>query len=764
MAVIGTRTTREIAARIHLLGRFEFRRGARTVTDAGWRLRKGRSLVKLLALAPERRLHREQIMAALWPDLEPAAAANNLYQALHAARRMLDEPGGKASLLQVRDEIVGLCPDQPVWIDVAAFEAAAVSARRERDLATYTRAIESYSGDLLPEDRYEEWATDRRQALRHEYLSLLLDLASLREAGGEVQQAIEVLQRAVRHDSTYEEAHRRLMWLYALTGNHHRARRQYQILKETLRGELDAEPDAITQELYREILDGRIPGITVPHAAAADSTNLLKTALDQTYADLPEPERLIFRRLSVFAGGFTPEAVAAICAKGVEKDRVAAIITRLLDRALIIADRHGPQVRYRMLEAIRNHVHSKMVEAGEIHHVRQRHCDWFLSVAERAEPELAGPDQTLWVSQLEADHDNLRAALEFCREHDPSTGPRLVAALWQFWEIHGYVVEGRRWADEILSRAGQDLAPSPRARVLLGGGALASRQGDRSNSRAMLEESLRLFREIGDQWGVAWALDNLGMIVLADGDYAQAQSMLDRSLALFHDAGDKRGTACVLDNLGWTALMRGEHGQARTRFEEALAAFREIGDRRGEGRALGNLANVLRIQGDLGQARALLAQSVEACRPAGPRPKSWFDAVRRSWLTRLQLGAWPGVLGPITLPCAGVCAGYPLIAASLKLTPALFTGLAVVHFVLLPLLLVVNAGLLTLGFLRHRHPLGLILGAVGIVFIFTALSEHVITYPWSLSRNWILHTLVYPGAALLLAGAIIDWRVKRRSI
>ena len=764
MAVIGTQTATEISARIHLLGQFEFRQGGRIVTDAGWRLRKARNLVKLLALAPERRLHREQIMAALWPDLEPAAAANNLYQALHAARRMLDEPGCTASLLQVRDEIVSLCPDQPVWIDVAAFEAAAASARREREPATYTRAIELYLGDLLPEDRYEEWATDHRQALRHEYLSLLLDLASLREAGGEVQQSIEVLQRAVRHDSTYEEAHRRLMWLYALTGNHHRARRQYQILKETLRRELDVEPDAITQQLYREILDGRIPGITVPHAAAADSTNVLRTALDQTYADLPEPERLISRRLAVFAGGFTPEAVAAVCAEGVEKHRVAAVITRLLDRALIIADRHGPQVRYRMLEAIRNYLHSKMDEAGETLQVRQRHRDWFLSVAERAEPELAGPDQTLWVSQLEADHDNLRAALEFCLAHDPSAGARLVAALWQFWEIRGYLAEGRRWADEFLSRAGEHLAPSPRARVLLGGGALASRQGDRSNARAMLEESLRLFQSIGDQWGVAWALDNLGMIVLADGDYVQAQSMFDRSLTLFHDAGDKRGTACVLDNLGWTALMRGEHGPARMRFEEALAAFREIGDRRGEGRALGNLANVMRIQGDLGQARALLAQSVEACRPARPRPKSWFGAVRRSWLMRLQLSAWPGVLGPITLPCAGVCAGYPLIAATIKITPALFTGLAVAHFVLLPLLLVVNAGLLTIGFLRHRHPLALIVGALGAAFIFAALSEHVITYPWLLERNWILHTLVYPGAALLLAGTIIDWHAKRRSI
>lgn len=768
-AMVTTVTPAQIQTlRIRLLGKFSISAGSHIITEVGWRLRKACSLVKLLALAADHRLHREQIMAALWPDLEPEAAANNLYQALHAARRMLDPTGGTGpGSLQVQKEIVSLYPDRAMWVDVEAFEAAAARARRSRDPASYRAAIDLYTSDLLPQDRYEDWVSQRREELRQEYVSLLLDLASVDETAGDLSPAIETLQRAVRHEPSHEEAHRRLMWLYAISGNHHRARRQYQVLKETLRRELDAEPDPQSQRLYHDILEGRIPGIDA-QTAAASAPAVLKAALDGAIAGLREPEPAVFRRLAVFAGSFNHDAVAAVCAEGIEKNRIPAILARLAEHSLIVPDPSGHEIRYRLLETVRQYAQARLDEAGETQDIRRHHCDWFVSVAERAEPELSGPDQALWVQRLEAEHENLRAALQFARDHDPAAGARLTAALWQFWEIRGYLAEGRQWSEEMLSGSGADLRPAPRARMLLGAGALAVRQGDRLGAQPMLEESLRLFQEVGDNWGVAWTLDNLGMLVLSDGDYARAGTMFERSLALFQRVGDRRGSACVFDNLGWTSLMQGDHVQARSRFEQALALFREIGDRRGTGRALANLANVLRIQGDLAAARTLLVESLQFCQVDTGERRSWLGSLRhtlrRSLLLRLQFVSWSGAVGSLALPCAGVCAGYPLIA-SLSAPGVIPLWVVVTHLFVLPVVVPLNVLMLVVSFRRHRRPWALIAGVLGGALTFAALAVHVVP---GLHRALVpglhrgLHDVIWPAMGLLLAAVVLDWRARRR--
>src|SRR5215211_2794476 len=168
--------------RVWLLGRFRISVGTHTVEEGAWRLRKAAALVKLLALAPGHRLHREQMIALLWPDLGRRAAANNLRQTLYAARRIIDPDQGAASrYLALRAEQIVLCPEGNLWVDVDAFEEAALSARRSREPATYEAAIVLYTGELLPEDRYEEWAQERRRELHDTYLSLLLGLASAHE-------------------------------------------------------------------------------------------------------------------------------------------------------------------------------------------------------------------------------------------------------------------------------------------------------------------------------------------------------------------------------------------------------------------------------------------------------------------------------------------------------------------------------------------------------------------------------------------------------
>jgi predicted ATPase/DNA-binding SARP family transcriptional activator/DNA-binding CsgD family transcriptional regulator len=254
------------AVRIRLLGGFQVSVGARAIEQDQWRLRKAASLVKLLALSPGYCLHREQVMDLLWPESGRKAASNNLRQALYAARRALDPgPASPNRYLRLRDEQLALCPTAQLWVDVEAFEEAAATARRARDQAAYRVAIELYAGDLLPEDRYEEWTEERRERLRNTYLGLLVDLADLHEERAEHKLAIETLRRAVAEEPTLEEAHVGLMRLYALSDRRAQALSQYERLRETLSKELATEPGASTRRLRDEIASGKFsPLRTVP--------------------------------------------------------------------------------------------------------------------------------------------------------------------------------------------------------------------------------------------------------------------------------------------------------------------------------------------------------------------------------------------------------------------------------------------------------------------------------------------------------------------
>lgn len=242
------------AVRVSLLDGFRVAVGPKTIEEGRWRLQKAASLVKLLALAPGHRLHREQIIELLWPKLEPKAAANNLHQALHVARRTLEPEAAVApSYLHLRAELLELCPNSVLWVDVEAFEEAAEMARRSHEPGAYRAAVELYAGDLLPDDRYDEWAEERREALRFLYLSVLVEMARLHEERGDVGEAIKALQEVAATEPTHEGAQASLMRLYALSGQRYLALRQYKWLVQTLGRELDAEPEAESRRLYEEL-------------------------------------------------------------------------------------------------------------------------------------------------------------------------------------------------------------------------------------------------------------------------------------------------------------------------------------------------------------------------------------------------------------------------------------------------------------------------------------------------------------------------------
>ena len=188
---------RSEAVRVWMLGGFWVSVGSRTITQDAWRLRKAAALVKLLALAPGHRLHREQGIDILWPNSSRRAASNSLRKTLHTTRRILDPDAGSRCLASEGESLV-LCPAGDLWVDVEAFEEAAATARRAREPAAYRAAIELYPGDLLPEDRYEEWVERRREELRQLYLSLLTELGGLYEELHEHELAVGVLRQAGR--------------------------------------------------------------------------------------------------------------------------------------------------------------------------------------------------------------------------------------------------------------------------------------------------------------------------------------------------------------------------------------------------------------------------------------------------------------------------------------------------------------------------------------------------------------------------------------
>jgi DNA-binding SARP family transcriptional activator len=237
--------------RVELFGGFRVTMNGRAIDEDAWRRRKSAALVKLLALAPRHRLQREQVMDALWPDLPPSQAAANLRKALHYARRMVDDGGG-GTLVESVGALLSL-PAASLWVDVDAFRAAADRARRSGDPEAYEEAIGLYREGLLPDDRYEDWAIELQDEFRLEFLALLEELASLLEGRGEIAGATRAVRLLIAAEPLLEDAHLRLMRLYALAGRRGEALRQYEHLRALLASELSREPGPEPQRLYEEV-------------------------------------------------------------------------------------------------------------------------------------------------------------------------------------------------------------------------------------------------------------------------------------------------------------------------------------------------------------------------------------------------------------------------------------------------------------------------------------------------------------------------------
>jgi predicted ATPase/DNA-binding CsgD family transcriptional regulator len=374
-------------------------------------------------------------------------------------------------------------------------------------------------------------------------------------------------------------------------------------------------PRAILERLQRRL---RLLKGGTRDAPARQKT--LRDAIGWSYGLLGADEQLIFRRLSVFAGGCTVEAAEAVCDP--EEDlveEVLDILASLMDKSLLRrAETEDGEGRLWMLETVREYALERLQVGGEEQEARHAHATYFLGLAEEAKLELKGPRQAEWFDRLEAEHDNLRAALRWSLESgDVEMALQLAAELWWFWYKRGHLSEGRRWLAEVLEK---NVSPtSTRAEALSGAGVLARNQSDFEQAQAWLEECLDLRRELGDKKGTSKVLVDLGTVAGDRGDPAQAAAFFEKGLRLKKDVGDRWGTALVLGNLAAAAYEQGNLAEAAALSEESLELFRALGDKGGIAWAYETLGEVAEEEDEHEKAAASYQESLVLYREVGDK-------------------------------------------------------------------------------------------------------------------------------------------------
>jgi predicted ATPase/DNA-binding SARP family transcriptional activator/DNA-binding CsgD family transcriptional regulator len=821
---------------ICLLGGFGLWVDGVPVSAATWRLRKARDLVKLLALAPGHRRHREELTETLWPERDRASGANNLHQALHVARGVLAGDRHEALFrLRLAGQQVVLCPEEELSVDVEAFETAARAALGSADLDLYVAALDLYRGELLPEDRYEDWAEERRAGLARARRQLLKGLAGLRAAAGDSRAAVELLGAAVADEPADEAAQRSLMQAYAQSGDRQAALRQYRLLAGVLREEVGVGPDPDTERLYRAILAGaatgepspprpvtaepprppragrgiarnlpvrlstfvgrrqelgevsrlldqhrlvtltgvggcgktslaveaagavasgfpggvflvelavldrrgavdaavagalsvrerpgqsllgaviaalagrrvllvvdncehvaddaarvieavlgscpgvvvlatsreplRVPGevvwrvpslrvadpagrptlaqlrdcdavqLFVERAMAAEAgfrldaasaaavaevcfrldglplaielaaasvpafgvagvagrlddrfrlltggsrtalsrQRTLAAAFDWSYELLPSGQQAVFRRVSVFAGEFSLAAAAAVAGGGdLPPDAVASQLGELVARSMVAVDQAAVSPRYRLIESLRAYGRAKLAGQGETDLARGRHAGWYLQAAEEAAGHFADPQRHAWFSRLDADRDDLRAALDHLTARDPDGAVRMAAALWPYWVFRGAYAEGTRSLGAAL-----DASKSPgsvRVEALLGAFAVSARWVGQTGEIDYVGRALALARSIGDPAAITRSLFFTGAWAWVGERLDEARLSFLEAARTARRAGLGLAEASALHGLAVVAWSGGRRDLARRRLRQALVVARD---------------------------------------------------------------------------------------------------------------------------------------------------------------------------------------------
>jgi predicted ATPase/DNA-binding CsgD family transcriptional regulator len=377
----------------------------------------------------------------------------------------------------------------------------------------------------------------------------------------------------------------------------------------------------------------------------------IRDAIAWSYGLLSPAQQDLFRRLAVFAGGFTLEAAQAVASRGGEASRSQAgdipfsaiprhldastldLLAALVDQSLVRRLEPGDESHFGMLETIREFGLEQLAASGEEDAIRERHASYFLFFAEGAEPHLRGPEQYAWLDRLEQEHPNLRAAMQTLRAGDNREGAlRLAGALGRFWEARGHIGEGRGLLEALFAEASSDLSlpAATLAKALNWSGTLASIQDDYATTRQRYLSALAQYEAASDDRGAAWCLNGLAVQEIMQGHVGQAEPPLLDALERYRALGDDWGVAFTTANLGWLAQLGGDPLRAQRAFRESLTRYRASGDPEGVAAALSFLGSASKDLGDHAQARLLLEEAIALLQECGNPLRLAF--------THLQLG------------------------------------------------------------------------------------------------------------------------------
>jgi predicted ATPase/DNA-binding CsgD family transcriptional regulator len=354
-------------------------------------------------------------------------------------------------------------------------------------------------------------------------------------------------------------------------------------------------PDELAARLER-----RLPLLTGGPRDRPARFRTMRDSIAWSHELLEPAQKALFRGLAIFVGGFTLAAAEAVKGSATSASETGLSlldgVSSLVGQSLI--QRHegpGADSRFIMLETIREFAQEQLLASGEADDLARRHAAYFLTLVERAEPELTGPAQVEWLERLEADHANLRAAFGWlCGQASGAAALRFAKAVWRFGYTRGYTNEVRHWLEAALAL---DLMPSVvRAAALNGAGILATTQGDLARAEQAHLEAQALADRFGDRQTRAAARNGLGDVATARGQLDDAIACYESAQNGYHDAGDQRGIAGTLTNLGNVYWDRGDRERAATLHQQALDLYQTIGERRGVAWSLGNLGR-LAIEG-----------------------------------------------------------------------------------------------------------------------------------------------------------------------
>ena len=343
----------------------------------------------------------------------------------------------------------------------------------------------------------------------------------------------------------------------------------------------------LSLEQIAERLDDRFRLLTGGSRTALERHQTLRATLDWSYNLLSPEEQILFRRLSIFVNGWTLEAAESVCADNlglgeIRSEDILNLLEHLVNKSLVSAEEWQSETRYRVLETMRQYAGEKLIEAGESESLREHHLEYYLDLAETAAPHLIRPEQLEWLSRLEAEHENMRSALEWSLGKErPEYALRLTTALGKFWYMHCYWLEGAKWLERALVKPAQDLTPAEktaRARALYQDAELAEVMDDLERMKASAEASLVLCNEGTDRRDLAIARFYVGLAFSRLEDYENARALFEQCLAEFRELKDLYWEAVTQSQLSHILVEKGEKSQSEI-IAQALELAHKAGDR-----------------------------------------------------------------------------------------------------------------------------------------------------------------------------------------